>query len=168
MRVSVDVDGILACFFDAYEKLTIEVAGVDLFGTKKYPKALPQTWNWPETFGYSNETMKEVWNRIKTDPYYWYRLNPLPGAANFIKLLQARDREAYFITDRPGLASQRQTAQWLMQHGYAYPSVILSGKHATKGDVCSALKIDVYIDDKTESVQDVLEKSPNTKMLMLS
>lgn len=169
MRIGIDVDGVLACFFKAYEDLTVEVAGVDLFPAR-YPEVLPPTWNWPEHYGYSDEVMKEVWNRIKTSPSYWMNLTALPGARGLLKALNGSAHQIYFITDRPSVSSfsaQKQTADWLARHGFDYPAVIISGKHATKGDVCKGLMIEAYLDDKGENLVDVEEKSPNTRAYIL-
>lgn len=163
-RVGIDVDGILACFFKAYEDLTVAVSGVDLFPAR-YPEQLPPTWNWPEHYGYSDQVMKEVWRRIKTDGNFWYSLGPLPGAEAFLEALDTPGIEAYFITDRPGVGAQLQTAQWLNDAGYPLPSVIISRKG--KGIVCNALSLDYYIDDKTENIQDVVAKSPGTSAYLL-
>ena len=167
LRIGIDVDGVLACFFKAYEDLIVEVAGVDLFPAR-YPEALPPTWNWPEFYGYSDETMKEVWQRIRSSLHFWKSLEPLPGAQKFLEALYRDDTETYFITDRPGVSAQYQTAKWLDDNRFGYPSVILSGRHLTKGQACAALHLDIYLDDKGENVLDCEEKAPNTRTLCLT
>ena len=165
MIVGVDVDGVLACFFKAYEDLTVKVAGVDLFPAR-YPAVLPPTWDWPEHYGYSAETMKEVWRQIKADTLFWKNLDPLPGAVNFLKKLYSTNHEVYFITDRAGNEPQFQTHWWLQDQGFDEPNVIISRKG--KGSACTALSIELYIDDKGENVLDVMEKSPETRTLLLT
>jgi hypothetical protein len=164
--IGVDVDGVLANFFKAYESLIIRSSGVNLFGDKLYPNALPQTWNWPETFGYEMRTIADVWDKIKASNSFWWHLEPLPGAEEFLRKLYESKHEAYFITDRPGVTAQVQTAQWLEKYGYKYPSVIISRKG--KGAACDALSVDYYIDDKYENVVDVLDISPYTKVSLLT
>ena len=171
MRIGIDVDGVLANFFKAYETLTIAVAGEDRFGDKKWPNQLPQTWNWPETFGYSKETMNQVWASIKRNPKFWVSMEPLPGVSSFLDSLEQLNRqnhEIYFITDRPGINAQRQTAAWLEEFPFSFPSVIISGPHARKGQIAKGLALDFYLDDKFENVMDVLGKSPSTRTYMLS
>lgn len=166
VRIGVDVDGVLACFFKGYEDLVVEVAGVDLFPAR-YPDVLPPTWNWPEHYGYGSAVMEEVWKRIKEDRNFWINLEPLPQAEAFLQALNNTDHEIYFITDRPGVTAQSQTAAWLEYAGFWYPSVIVSGRDRTKGDICRVLGLEAYLDDKGENIQDVVEKSPKTAMYML-
>jgi len=67
-RIGVDIDGVLANFWEAYENLTIQVSGEDRFGKARWPNQYPPSWNWPEDhFGYSKATMSEVWNTIRTN-----------------------------------------------------------------------------------------------------
>lgn len=164
MRVGVDVDGILANFFTAYENLVIQVAGEDKFGANKYP-TLPCTWNWPQFHGYDESTIAEVWTRIKGDTTFWASLEALPGADNFLERLDNSNHEVYFITDRPGIGPQVQTQYWLAQHGYWGPNVIISRKG--KGVVCDALSLEVYIDDKPENVSDCFTRAPDTRLFLL-
>lgn len=168
--IGFDVDGVLANFFDAYERVIIEVSGEDRFGEDRYPNQLPQSWNWPqESFGYSSEVINEVWRKIKNDAEFWWMLDPLPGVDDFLTsfsiLAEAKGWELYFITDRPGIDAQAQTADWLWRYGVDQNHVIISRKG--KGAVCSALSIDYYIDDKPENIVDVWEKSPETELFLL-
>lgn len=160
--IGIDVDGVLANFFPPYEKLWIKYAGgVNLFP----PDTLPPTWNWPEFYGYDPSLASKVWADIKTDPDFWFNEDAMPGADDFIAAISNSSHEVYFITDRPGIEPQNQTSEWLIQHGYLDPSVIISRKG--KGVVCDALSIDYYIDDKAENIKDVVKKSPSTKVFCL-
>lgn len=163
--IGVDVDGVLANFFKAYEDLIIDVSGVDKFGDSRYPHVFPRVWNWPESYGYNKETMNQVWDEIKFSESFWLNMEPLPGAEGFLNKLSQTDHEVYFITDRPGIETQLQTTAWLEEHGYPLPSVIISRKG--KGAVCDALSINYYIDDKVENIEDVNWKSAHTKAFLL-
>jgi uncharacterized HAD superfamily protein len=165
LRIGIDVDGILADFFSAYEELMVEIDGVDRFPAR-YPAVLPPVWNWPQHYGYSEQVVGEAWRRIKDDPTFWIRLGLLPGAKEFLAQLDQTDHELYFITDRPGTEPQLQTFAWLEMNGLHAPSVIISRKG--KGVVCDALSIDYYIDDKRENILDVVDKSPTTQVYLLS
>lgn len=170
MALGVDVDGVLGDFFALYEQQTIETSGRDLFGDKAYPAQLPQCWNWPQSFGYTSEEMAKVWSHIKSDPGFWLQEEPLPGASDLLTELCKLDDQVYFITDRPGVNPQLQTAVWLQMQGYMLPSVIISSasKGPTKGECCSTLKVTKYVDDKAENILDVLEKSPSTAAYLLA
>lgn len=164
MRVGIDVDGIVANFFSAYEQAFIQVTGVDKF-KGKYPDRLPPSWNWPQGDGYTEEEVERVWAAIKADTVFWASLSTLPYADEFLKRLDESQHEVYFVTDRPGLGPQVQTQYWLAQHGYWGPNVIISRKG--KGIVCDALSLEVYIDDKTENLKDCWAKSPSTALYTL-
>lgn len=170
MSLGVDVDGVLGNFFSLYERLTIKTTGRDLFGDKAYPAQLPQCWNWPESFGYTDKEMQAVWAAIKADPGFWLQEEPLQGATELLTELCKLDDQVYFITDRPGVNPQLQTAVWLQMQGYMLPSVIISSasKGPTKGECCKLLKVSRYVDDKAENILDVLEKSPDTKAHLLA
>lgn len=162
MILGLDCDGILVDFTTAYHRLLVEVDGRDLL-----PKdfKLPPVWNWETHYGYSKPVVDEVWKRIKGSRTFWQALQPLPGAAEFVEGLQETSHELYFITDRPGIETQAQTTRWLHMLTGNPAAVIISRRG--KGPVCAALSIDLYIDDKPENVEDVWEKSPRTRVMML-
>lgn len=164
MRIGCDLDGVLCDFAHGYERIHAEVAGFNNFP----PDQLPPIWNWPELYGYTAEHTSEVWRRIKASPTFWASLEPLPGARNFLTTLSLSAHEVYFITDRPGVDTQLQSASWLESHGYHAPSVIVTGKPRSKGEICRALAIDLMIDDKPENIEDIADYSPATKAVILS
>lgn len=159
MRIGFDVDGVLACFFKGYEELCIKIDGVDRFPTR-YPDALPPCWNWPEHYGYSNETVGKVWAFIKNNPMFWGGLDPLPGLDLLVDLDYVSN-DLYFITDRPGAGAQAVTANWLASELGYIPSTIISRKG--KGVAVDALDLDFYIDDKVENILDVQTKAPKVR-----
>lgn len=167
MRIGLDVDGVLADFGVAYQNLFIEISGRDIF-----PAHLPDLdrpcWDWPQFYGYTEEEAKAVWAAIKSNPTFWLDLSIIPGAWDFLQVIRNyadHGAEVYFVTDRPGIATQQQTAQWLHVFYGLRPSVIVS---ANKGDVAAALRFDYYLDDKLENVIDVQKKSPTTIVRLLN
>lgn len=157
MRIGFDIDGVLANFIPSYQKLAIEVAGKDLFDRGDYKN--PPCWNWPEYRGYSKETMKEVWNRIKNDERFWMDLDPLPGVSTLRMCILDLQRyhEIYFVTSRVGSDVKWQTEQWLRLHlAIDLPTVLIS---SAKGLCAKALKLDCYLDDNADNVNDVVLKT---------
>lgn len=163
--IGVDVDGVLANFFTAYEDLVIKIDGQDRFPAR-YPDALPPVWNWPQHYGYSEAVIAEAWRHIKGSGRFWNALKPLPGAEEFLNALDNLDLEVYFITDRPGLYAQFQTSIWLERMGFPNASVVISRKG--KGAACDALSVTHYIDDKGENIENVNENSPGTEAFLLA
>lgn len=165
MRIGLDVDGVLANFYAAYEALTIKVDGRNLFGKKRWPNALPEVWDWPEAAGYSAETMKQVWKEIKESETFWLRLSKL----EHVNLKRIEEGHIlHFITDRPGETALWLTNRWLnCMYGVSDPDVRISSRERTKGDYCRNLDLDIYADDKLENILDVQEKSPATRAYLI-
>lgn len=165
MRIGIDIDGVLANFWEAYERLFIEVGG-DLFGDRKWPAQEPQVWDWPYEFGYTKTQTKLVWKKIEENPYFWMELNPLAEFEPFREWITDNDKdEIYFITDRPGQYTKLQTECWFGAREIPYATVLVSSQ---KGLCAQALNLELYIDDKTENIMAVQIDSPTTKAYLLN
>lgn len=167
MRIGVDVDGVLANFIAAYEDLHILVGG-DLFGARRYPAALPQSWNWVNypPFNYPGGVTATVWELIKDNPRFWQDLATTPEFEAFKQWYWAAvgEHDIYFITDRSGIQPRKQTERWFQKNGIPAPVVLVS-KH--KGLCCHALNLDWYVDDRGENILDVERDSPNTRAVLI-
>lgn len=152
-KYGIDVDGVLADFNTAYIDLVIKLSGRNLFPLK--PFDIP-CWNYPEFYGYTKAEVRAAWDAINSNPYFWATLPAYEGTKQVLQLLSAIDGDegaVYFITTRTGINPKKQTAQWLVKHGFiGWPSVIVSSK---KGPVAQGIDLDVFIDDKTENCIDV-------------
>lgn len=166
MRLGFDIDGVLASFWDAYERLCIEEAsGANLFGRFRWPPHIPTCWTFPEHYGYSDDVVKAVWARIKASETFWTELHPMPDMATFRAMLPAiAGDDVWFVTDRPGAASKQQTIAWLSAHGIRSPEVIIS---ADKGGVARQLCLDFYVDDRGENVKSVEDAAPLTTVVLI-
>lgn len=170
MRIGFDVDGVLAAFTPAYQRLFIETTGVNLFAPGDDTD--PPCWNWPEFRGYTKEQVSVVWDHIRLNPAFSRNLAPLPGARELRHAIADLERrhDVYFITSRVGVAVKRQTEYWLMEHlGYVEetPTVLIVGSR-TKGAMCKALRLDCYIDDNWDNVEDCACESPTTRTYLLN
>lgn len=162
LKIGIDVDGVLANFNDDYIVRTIKVTGRDLFPPR--PFEIPE-WSYPERYGYTKKEMSKVWDDIKADPWFWRGLQPYPHTRSTLLYLAGRQLlgdDVYFITARPGATAKKQTEEWLLhQYKLSYlmptpPTVLISSE---KGLCARALKLDIYVDDRIENVQDVLADS---------
>ena len=168
MRIGWDVDGVLAQFnagfIDCIEKVT---------GRCLFPRGyVPDTWDYPQTVGYTPREIAQVWDAIEENPHFWLNLKPYPettaALARMRWLEHIHDYDTYYITSRPGTTAKTQTEQWLRRYvsiyGTANPTVLIS---SDKGFAARALKLDAYIDDKWENAVDVADYSPMTRVFLL-
>jgi len=153
MRLGIDVDGVLANFNAAYIDLCVQVTGKDLFPPRPFDTL---TWNYPKTYGYTQDDTTAVWNSIKSNPVFWETLAPYEDTEESLRLLGARSRstdDVYYVTSRPGINAKRQTETWLRKNGLQdRPTVLIC---TPKGLMARALDLDAYIDDRWENAQEV-------------
>ena len=154
--IGLDIDGCFADFNTGYGKALIEVGG------NRFPEGYnfrqPPVWYWERDAGYPPEVEKEVWTNhiLAPEKNFWKKLDPLPGAREALPILDKLSREGnnvYFLTHRVGVTAKRQTEEWLYEHGMSYPTVILTG--ADKIPIIRALKIEFFLDDKVETMNEV-------------
>jgi uncharacterized HAD superfamily protein len=151
VTIGLDIDGIFADFVTAYARVCSLAVG-------RVISTDARCWDWVEQEGVTPEEVAKVWAGIFADPYFWACLPPLPGAEEALRYLDYRhaDHSMYFLTHRPANA-KFYTEQWLRDHGFEHPTVLLTPE---KGKVASALKFDVFLDDKPENVSEVYRSLP--------
>ena len=168
MNLVVDIDGVLARFVPAYIRTIVESSGRDLFlpdDVTHWPR-----WDTEVLRGYTPEEIRKVWWRIETTPDFWFGLEPItentePLAA-VIHVL-ARRHNVYFVTQRSGLFVKRQTELWLEKYLNHTGNTVLIVRSHSKGQICHALNIDVFVDDKYSNCTDVVSESPSTRVYLI-
>lgn len=162
MKLGIDVDGVICDFYSGYERIIRDVTGKDLF-PKRAVGEYPPTWDWPEYHGYSSQDIQRTWQVIQDSPDFWQNLTALPDLRAAM-LIDTTKHDVYYITARPGKTAKLQTELWFMDKWEFFPTVLISPQ---KGLCCAALDLDVYIDDRLENIQDVMETSPTTTALLI-
>lgn len=160
LRIGLDVDGVLANFDEAYQKVLCEVSG----------KVLPEgfeadRWDWEDGAGFTKDDLDKAW-RLINNTSFWYDLNPLPRIWEVLVRLGSLNDDVYFITSRPGYRAKQQTEDWLDLYGFflQHPTVLMSSE---KGLCCKALRLTHYVDDRRENVFKCAEQSPQTQTFLL-
>lgn len=156
MKIGIDMDGVLADFNTAFIALIKDTTGVEL---PPPSDSYPSVWNYHrEPGGITEEQDKALWTHIMYSPF-WLTLRPLKGAEVALDELNrraGRGDEVYFITTRPGRDAKALTEGWLQWYGMENPTVLISGD---KGSVAKGLGLNVFIDDKPENCNEVLDET---------
>ena len=113
---------------------------------------------------------EQIWRTIESTPNFWTTLKPLERDAikRLSQLTGEHNWEVFFITQRPATAGatvQWQTHQWLVEQGFATPSVIPLS--CSRGKCAAALQLDYLVDDTPQNCVDVLADSSARAILLV-
>lgn len=189
LRIAFDMDGTLADLASAYAEIEDRLFGPELGEheqpapeareaeqhTEGDPAAAPpvdkrRVAGRPSPFRRSARHRDRMWRTIESTPNFWTTLKPLEEGAvkRLYQLTGEHNWEVFFITQRPATAGatvQWQTHKWLVEQGFAMPSVIpLSGG---RGKCASALQLDYLVDDTPQNCVDVLSDSSTRAILLV-
>lgn len=165
-KVALDMDGVVANYVYDYAKRIIQVSGKNLFEGEEPEPGWPTwtDWNMDLTVGYNKEDRNRAKESIEKDLFFWLRLKTYADTREAMgKLIYLTDN-LYFITDRSGTSAKVQSELWLQKLLVPNPTVLIS---AQKGDVCGALGITHYIDDKPENCLDAVQHGVNNVYMMI-
>jgi uncharacterized HAD superfamily protein len=163
MKIGIDMDGVVTDFVTPFSKMLRTMTGVEL---EPMSATYPTTWNYHLDAGVTKSQADAVWDLIKSSPTFWARMNPLPGVwidLEKVERASYEGHEVHYITSRPGIDVQRQTARWLVGQNIFAPSVIVADNARHKGEIAAALRLDAFIDDNVDNAKSVLHHSPRTQ-----
>ena len=189
LRIGFDMDGTLADLSTAYAEIEDRLFGPKLAEHERpapeareaeqhVEEAVPAAATTSDNRRVSDRRLPrggtrhrdQIWRTIESTPNFWMTLKPLEeGAVKRLYQLTSEHRwEVFFITQRPATAGatvQWQTHKWLVDQGFAMPSVIpLSG---ARGTCAAALQLDYLIDDTPQNCVDVLSDSSTRAILLV-
>lgn len=189
LRIAFDMDGTLADLSSAYAEIEERVFGPELAEHERpAPEAREEEQHSEEETPPAETTRDNrqperrsairrgtrhrdrVWRAIESTPNFWTTLKPLEKGAvkRLYQLAGEHNWEVFFITQRPATAGatvQWQTHKWLVEQGFAMPSVIpLSG---ARGRCAAALQLDYLVDDTPQNCVDVLSDSSTRAILLV-
>jgi hypothetical protein len=157
-KISIDCDGVLANFLKAFAEEANHI------WPGRFPKDYWQQhkqWDFPADL-ISKAEVNQVWERIKTTPDWWMRLDPHGENIGVLAIFfwMHRGHDVYIVTSRvetEGHTVAWQTDTWLRACGVSpchnYLSVISVPNSNEKIDIYRAMQIDFSIDDKGETVE---------------
>lgn len=165
MRISIDIDGVLADFVGG----AVSLANLEL--DMKLPRDYqPVDWDFSDAF--TKTQFSALWKEIFAFPLFWYTLYPyrenLAALRDYLK--ETKD-DVYYVTARKetdGMSGKRQSQYWLEDHGIKnWGSVIAVDKPEDKLALFKDLKIDSSIDDYGPTIEAV-NKIPGHMGYLLS
>ena len=187
LRIAFDMDGTLADLHSAYarvedqlfegtevehERPAPEVREVEQHDTETAPEAgaSPSSGDRRRSIRSTSQHRDRVWKAIEATPDFWTTLAPIDAGAieRLYQLTCEHQWEVFFITQRPVTAGgtvQWQTHKWLVEHGFAMPSVIPLS--VSRGKAASALRLDYLVDDTPQNCVDVLADSSTRAILLV-
>ena len=168
MKIGVDVDGVLADFNRAYIAKVKEVLGIDLTSVSA---SYPDIWDY-HLVHLTAEQAEEVDRRIGASDSFWKELQIIDMdarvAMSHLADLADQGHDIYFITSRKkGKKLKEQTELWLRRRGFNFPTVLLTKTAADKAAVIGGLKLDMFVDDNVDNVNEVAKANPNTRVYMI-
>ena len=189
LRIAFDLDGVLADFSGAYDRIADRLfPGWRLAGTAsaKAAAAGGQPASVPAGAGgegasrasiepvsrdvrLSVRRRNRVWKEIRSAPDFWLTLEPIDlDVIPRIHERAVRGRwETFFVTQRPATAGdtvQRQTQRWLVERGFALPSVVVH--NGSRGRLAAALELDFLVDDTILHCVDAVSQSTARAILV--
>lgn len=166
MRISIDLDGVVANFV----RRVAEMTGLS-------PDYQPPDWDFSDVL--TKEQLSEVFKTIRTIDDFWSDLPTYPDNVQSLQefLKQERGHEIYYLTSRistKGNNVSDQTEEWLfdnVQSGVLYykenfQAVIAVDSAAKKRCIIEALNIEVSVDDYGPTIEQC-STIPNHKAFLL-
>jgi len=176
MRISCDMDGVLADMDSALARLAAKEFGVSGAGAARggAPDDPPVPAGDGETAPedarpasailerLSARQQNRLWQRVAETKNFWESLTELePGTVRRMQELSHQWRwDLLFVTQRPstaGRTTQLQTQRWLRKHGFDLPAVYTT--KGSRGRIAAALTLDAHIDDRIDNAVDVANES---------
>jgi len=146
LRIGFDCDGVLCDFSGRFVQMANQMFGTNCRASDQ------ATWDYEQ---FSKAQVDKVWAEIRTTRDFWAKLDAIEPDVTL------DDVEALhtpiFITSRVPVAGdsiEMQTQSWLLEKKFVtFPTVLVVPHYSLKLPLMQALKLDSYIDDKAETVE---------------
>jgi FMN phosphatase YigB (HAD superfamily) len=169
LRISFDLDGVLADFAGAFRQVDVRLFGSPAAAAPDASEPENEQQRQQEESSRTPGRREAIWRAIEDTSDFWTTLDPLDATAVArIHELSLRYKwEVFFVTQRPATAGdtvQRQTQRWLAAQGFDFPAVIVL--NGSRGRAIHALSIDYHVDDSTQHCLDIVADSTARTILV--
>lgn len=139
-RVGFDLDGVVYDFRKAHSDFEVSRGNEHCTLENAFDH-----WDYFEGWGQTvDDWLKSYAEGVDAGHVLW-RGDPLPGAAQTMKMLAADGHTIHIVTDRSiGREPQRATMSWLDEHGFVYHSLTFSRDK-------TSVPTDIFIEDRLEN-----------------
>jgi hypothetical protein len=178
LRVAFDLDGTLADMFGALEIEAEKLFGQAAVETNGNPAGVSAAVTGGDIegvnrglsrFNLTEQQRGRLWRRVSRIPDFWLTLSETePGIIKRVAAVSEERRwEVIFLTTRPAVAgatTQLQSQEWLVAHGFRWPSVYVVQR--SRGRIAEALELDAVVDDRAQNCLDVALESTAQPILV--
>lgn len=153
MRISIDIDGILAIF-------TGQDGLIQPIANKLWPGIMPEGYqppDWDHTDIFTKQHWNRIWEVIKSTDNFWYSAKPYYDNLSALRhFLVNNTADLFFITSRAdttGRSVQLQTFNWMLDQNlpvasnWNYSAIVSVPNSKHKRQVMEALNVKFSVDD---------------------
>ena len=118
-----------------------------------------KAYNFVEMFYWSVIDVDAFFKWVRGSNFY-YQVEPKDNASKVINKLHDEGNEIIFITRRKSsFKIKHLTKKWMKNYGFKYDNILYDC--SKKGEVCSKLGIDLFIDNDEHNIKDATEHDIN-------
>jgi hypothetical protein len=170
MRIGIDLDGVIFDFVTAFNQATMEILGIKL---PEYDREyFPTRWDWAEQF-LDEDQNNVIWTYITSSDKFWTNIPPFEWSKKALNILFGTPKhDIYFVTCRMSnnfsFPVKVQSENGLKKLQVKNPTVLPVNEYDDKYFLVRGLHLDVFVDDKTETLNLLQEDCANTRVVCLS
>jgi hypothetical protein len=160
MKISIDLDGVMADFGAAFQQVSKRV----------FPGLIPDNyrptaWHWPIM---TKEQENEIWAAVNKVPNFWLDVRPMFTNMNELVNSAWNEDDIFFVTSRAttvGDSVLSQSTRWVRKYIFAFrPFSVIPVEHGKdKGRIFDAAGIEASIDDYDVNVREAIRLAAKYK-----
>ncbi len=160
MKIGIDIDDTIS---KTNERLIEDALKYDRDFVRGRGFKDPEAYSFMEMFYWSVLDVDNFLKKFRKSNAF-YELEPKEEAPLYISKLYEEGNEIYFITRRQNsFKVKSMTKKWLKKNGFKYTKLFMHIKD--KGDLCSELGIDVFIDNDEKNVYEAMENKVDSLLM---